>query len=226
LRAAASPAARRRPKSAASWRARPARRAEVRAARIACAVLALAAVACGYKSSPIAPELVKPTPPPALRAVSTPNGIELRWTRPSRYSGGKRMRDLGGFEISRAAGDDPLTEFKEVKRMELDDQLRFRPESDFAWLDRDVAPGVRYRYRVVAFTLDGYHSKAATVRRRWNPKAAQAPSGESADDAGDDGILRTAPDDEQPTPAVDDGAEPDDTEPDDDAAAGDQSRPR
>jgi len=170
----------------------------VRTAGIAlAAALALVAGACGYKSAPIAPELVRPTPPPSLRAVSTPNGIELRWTRPSRYTAGKRMRDLGGFEILRAAGDDPLTEFTEVKRMELDDQLRFRPESDFAWLDRDVVPGVRYRYRVVAFTLDGYHSKAATVRRRWTPRAAQDDAARPAADAeavGDDVPLVADPD--------------------------------
>jgi hypothetical protein len=153
--------------------------------------VAVAGGACGYKSSPTAPELVRPTPPPGLRARSMPEGIALSWRRPTRYSGGRRMRDLGGFEISRAAGD--AVEYTQVDRMELDDQMRFRPEDDFGWTDRDVVAGERYRYRVVSFTLDGYRSPAATVRKRWSPGAAQ-----DADEDGETPADEGAPDDDVP----------------------------
>jgi hypothetical protein len=171
--------------------------------------LAVAAGACGYKSSPIAPELVRPTSPPNLRAKSTPAGIALTWKRPTRYSGGRRMRDLGGFEISRARGD--ALEFTQVERMQLDDQMRFRPEDEFGWTDRDVVAGERYRYRVVSFTLDGYRSKAATVQKRWNPKGARDDEDEAAakdraptEAPADDG----APDDAVDTPATGGGERP------------------
>lgn len=212
--------------------------------RTVAVALLLLAVACGYKSSPVAPEFVKPSAPPALRAVSTASGIELRWRRPARYTSGRRMRDLGGFEISRVRGDDPLVEFEDVKRIELDDQLRFRPETEFKWLDTDVAPGERYRYRVVAFTLDGYHSKPATAQKKWNPgvvkaakKADDADVDDDADadddaDVGDDaGAADDADvDDDASAPDVpvdaDDAATTRDTSPDGDADADDDLAPR
>lgn len=120
---------------------------------IACGLLA----ACGNKTQLRPPEAVKPSPPAALDASSAKDGVLLTWRRPTQYTGGARMSDLGGFEIERAAADG-MGEFAKVGRIELDDQKRFRPQRDITWTDTTAVAGSRYRYRVISFTLDGYES--------------------------------------------------------------------
>ncbi|MFN8544998.1 MAG: fibronectin type III domain-containing protein [Candidatus Binatia bacterium] len=118
--------------------------------------------ACGRRARPLAPELVQPMPPTGLVARTVPDGVQLVWRRPDAYSGGARMKDLGGFDVERAAGEGGTAgEYRRVGRIELTDQTRFRQEQRIEWLDREVTPGARYRYRVTAFTLDGYRSTAA-----------------------------------------------------------------
>jgi hypothetical protein len=70
------------------------------------------------------------------------------------------MRDLGGFDIDRATGADGL-EFAHVGSYELTDQTRFRQESKVEWTDPSATTGETYRYRVTAFTTDGYRSAPA-----------------------------------------------------------------
>jgi hypothetical protein len=133
-----------------------------------------AAGACGLKTDPVAPELVRPQPVDGLAAHSTPAGVELRWRRPVRYTGGGRMNDLGGFEIERAAVEGPLP-WAVVGTLTLDDQTRFRKKRELEWVDTGAVPGARYRYQVTAFTLDGARSApAGPVTVRFQPPAADA----------------------------------------------------
>jgi hypothetical protein len=120
-------------------------------------VAALVVAACGVRSRPLPPEVVQPEPPTSLVAASRPDGIRLTWRRPTKYSGGKHMRDLGGFEIDRAADVDGL-DFGRVGTVELTDQTRFRQERMIEWTDTSAVAGTTYRYRVVAYTTDGYRS--------------------------------------------------------------------
>jgi hypothetical protein len=117
---------------------------------------ALLVAACGRKNIPVAPELVRPDPPESLGAIVTPDGVRLTWLRPTRYSGGQRMDDLGGFVVERAIA--PATTFAKIGTFVVTDQFRFQRERHMDWLDRDVHPGERYVYRVTAYTLDGYRS--------------------------------------------------------------------
>ena len=117
----------------------------------------LVVAACGVKSRPLPPELVQPEPPTSLVAASRADGVRLTWRRPTKYSGGKHMRDLGGFEIDRATGADGL-EFGRVGTVELTDQTRFRQERMMEWTDTSAVAGTTYRYRVVAYTVDGDRS--------------------------------------------------------------------
>ncbi len=122
-------------------------------------VLALLQPACGRKNRPIAPELVRPEAPENLAAVATPEGVRLSWLRPTRYSGGGRMNDLGGFVIQRATGTGAVSAaYSEVGRVNLTDQNRFQKERRLEWVDGTAQPGNVYYYRVVALTLDGYRS--------------------------------------------------------------------
>jgi hypothetical protein len=117
------------------------------------AALAVALAACGLKNDPVAPELVRPLPPAGLKASSTRDGVALRWRRPTSYTGGGRMRDLGGFDVERAA--ELAGPFTKVGTLTLTDQQRFRQEHDLTWTDREVEPGAEYVYRVIAFTTGG-----------------------------------------------------------------------
>jgi hypothetical protein len=120
---------------------------------MACA-LALA-VGCGVKSAPIAPELVRPAQITDLRAVADPNGIKLLWERPTHYSGGRTMRDLGGFVIMRAEASGPLTALVELP---VTDRERFAPQHQFSYIDNETTLGHDYRYQIIAKTTDGYVS--------------------------------------------------------------------
>jgi hypothetical protein len=129
----------------------------MRAVVVACM---LAAVACGVRSQPFPPELVQPQTPTSLVARSATDGIHLTWGRPTSYTGGKHMRDLAGFDIERATGVDTL-EFTHVGSVELTDQTRFQQERKVEWTDPSATTGTTYRYRIVAYTMDGYRSAPA-----------------------------------------------------------------
>jgi hypothetical protein len=141
------------------------------------AALAGVGVACGNKTDIRPPELVQPKAPTSLLARSTSGGVVLTWRRPGEYTGGGRMNDLGGFDVERAPAEGP-SDFVRVGRIELDDQTRFRPQREITWTDATASPGARYRYRVIAFTLDGYESAAAgPVQIEFDPGAAPPAQG-------------------------------------------------
>ena len=148
--------------------------------RTAAVLLALACAlpACGRKSRPVAPETVQPEAVENLAAIATPDGVRLSWLRPTRYTGGGRMNDLGSFEVERAPGEGAPPAFVKIGTVVLEDQQRFRKERRLEWTDKDVRPGERYRYRVRAVTLDHYRSApAGPVEVRWgNAPGAEAPA--------------------------------------------------
>lgn len=132
------------------------------------AALAIALAACGLKNDPVAPELVRPTPPVRLSAKSVKDGVELRWRRPTQYTGGARMRDLGGFDIERAPASG--TPFTKVGTLSLSDQQRFRQQRDMSWTDPNVEPGAEYLYCIIAYTADGSRSdRSDVVHVRYTP---------------------------------------------------------
>ena len=145
----------------------------MRRASLLIAGLAMLAAACGHKNSVIAPELVRPEPPTDLAAISTPDGVRLTWTRPTKYAGGQRMRDLGQFIIERADAETTPLWFVDAGTVELMDQTRYRQERRIQYVDQGVTPGHEYIYRVRARTADGYDSPwAGPARVRFKPGAA------------------------------------------------------
>jgi len=141
--------------------------------RRSAALLVLALAACGRKAPPVAPETVQPERPAALAAVSTPDGVRLTWRRPEKYTGGKRMNDLGSFEIERSPGEGSPVHFTRIGRLDLDDRLRFRKETRMEWVDTQAAAGERYLYRVIAITIDRYRSApAGPVAIQFEPTPA------------------------------------------------------
>ncbi len=130
----------------------------IKHARMAVLLLICAALTylgCGMKSHPQPPSAVRPQRIADLQAVSVSNGIRIRWSRPERYSGGARMRDLGKFEILRAIGGGPPQLLADIP---VTDLQRFRQQRHFTYLDTDTEIGRRYRYQIISMTTDGYES--------------------------------------------------------------------
>lgn len=152
-----------------------ARRA-LRTLALAAAVASVLLAACGNKTPVLPPELVQPQPAGTLAVRSAPAGVVLTWRRPMEYTGGERMTDLGGFRIERAS-DDGGGAFTQIGTLEVSDQTRFRPQRDMEWTDTTAVRGARYRYRVIAFTLDGYDSApAGPVTVLFNPARETPPA--------------------------------------------------
>jgi hypothetical protein len=113
---------------------------------------------CGVKSTPVPPQEVIPARISDLRASPDPAGINLTWSRPMHYLSGHQMRDLGDFVILRSAGNHA---FQPLVELPVTDQERFSTQHTFSYLDDETQVGGRYRYEIVARTIDGYTSKAS-----------------------------------------------------------------
>ena len=59
-------------------------------------------------------------------------GIRLTWDRPTTYAGGAKMKDLGGFTITRIVANGPLEKLGEI---EVHDEGRFQVQNTFSFID-------------------------------------------------------------------------------------------
>jgi hypothetical protein len=144
--------------------------------------------ACGNKTQVRPPQLIQPRPPTSLGAHSSREGVTLTWRRPVTYTGGGRMNDLGGFDIERGAAEGGPEDFVHVGTLTLDDQERFRQERAIEWTDTSAVVGEGYRYRVISFTLDGYHSvPAGPVEVKFDPSKAPPEKPKPAPPSGQEG---------------------------------------
>jgi len=126
--------------------------------------------ACGRKTDVRPPELVAPEPVGDLTLEVADKGVRLHWGRPQKYVDGSSMDDLGGFAVLRATqdGQGKVGAFSQVATIPVDDRDRFRKAKRFTYTDEQLTAGTLYRYRVQAFTLDGYYSSPSnTVELVW-----------------------------------------------------------
>jgi hypothetical protein len=141
---------------------------------LAFSIAALASVgfqACGVKSTPIPPEAARPEKIIGLQAANAKEGIRLTWDRPTTYAGGAKMKDLGGFTVTRNVADGPLEKIGEI---EVHDEGRYQVQNTFEFIDGATVMGKTYHYQVTSNTTDGYVSEPSndvTIVR----KAASAP---------------------------------------------------
>ena len=121
---------------------------------------------CGVKSTPIPPEAARPEQILGLEAANAKDGIRLTWDRPTNYAGGQKMKDLGGFSISRNQEGKPAEKIGEI---EVHDEGRFQVQNTFTFIDGDTIMGKTYHYQVTSNTTDGYVSMPSndvTIVRR------------------------------------------------------------
>ena len=126
--------------------------------------------ACGRKTPVRPPELVAPEPVDDLTLEVEGKGIRLLWGRPQKYVDGSDMEDLAGFVVLRATqnGQGEADSFTQFATVTVDDRDRFRKAKKFSYTDEQLTAGTLYRYRVQAFTLDGYYSSPSnTVELVW-----------------------------------------------------------
>lgn len=124
-------------------------------------LLTLAALpACGRKTPPRAPELVRPETIDNLEAKQSETGVVLTWRRPLDYVDRTRMPDLGSFIVERADADGA---FHPIQTLEVTDRERFRKNRHLKYTDTTAKLGERYRYRVLSATLDDYVSEPSNV---------------------------------------------------------------
>jgi hypothetical protein len=141
---------------------------------VACCLLALAFFACGKKGDPRAPELALPEPIKDLRARAEARGISLTWSRPTRYVGGRELRDLAAFvvfrlEISSGCPDCPAP-YRERTTLNVEDQEKFMKKKQLAFVDEELMPQTIYRYRVFSQLRDGSLSNPSNeVEIGWKP---------------------------------------------------------
>jgi hypothetical protein len=116
------------------------------------------------------PELVAPEPITDLALEVEGKGIKLRWGRTDKTVDGHDLDDLGGFVVLRASQDaqGKANPFSQIGTIPVEDRDRFRKAKKFSYTDEQLAAGTLYRYRVQAFTLDGYYSPPSnTVELVW-----------------------------------------------------------
>ncbi len=132
-------------------------RAKWRTFALTIAALANAAfLGCGVKSQPISPEAARPEEIVSLEATNTKEGIRLTWDRPELYAGGGKMRDLGGFAISRTQEGKHA---EKVGEIEVHDEGRYQVQNTFEFIDGSTVLGKTYHYVVTSHTTDNYVSE-------------------------------------------------------------------
>ena len=99
-------------------------------------LVALAAAGCGNKTPVRPPEVIQPRAATALVASVVPAASSSPGGDRRSTAAAARMTDLGGFEIERAPGDGS-GDFALVGTLELDDQMRFRPQREITWTGHD-----------------------------------------------------------------------------------------
>ena len=135
-------------------------------------------LACGVKSQPIPPESARPEKIVSLEAANIKEGVRLSWDRPENYAGGEKMKDLGGFTVSRAQEG---MKAEKIGDIEVTDQGRFQVQRTFEFIDGNTIIGKTYHYQVTSSTTDGYVSEPsneATILRK-KPSASAPPNPEN-----------------------------------------------
>jgi hypothetical protein len=122
-------------------------------------ILLTAALACGKKGDPRAPELAIPRTISNLSARSGPAGISLTWSRPTEYVDGSELKDLASFvifrkEISQSCPDCPVP-YRQLTTVNVEDHEKFVQKRQYRFDDKEVRPKAIYRYRVSSQLFDG-----------------------------------------------------------------------
>jgi len=145
---------------------------------IPAALVFLVVAGCGVRTAPRAPEDTAAAAPDEIQARSTPRGVTITWSRPTKTVDRSRLYDLATFVVERSVDDGA---FVPIATIDVTDQDRIRPQQSFRYVDDAVPPGT-VQYRVRAVTEDGEPGIATEPAR---PAAPGATAGTGAATAGE-----------------------------------------
>lgn len=139
-------------------------------------LFALAVLAgCGSKGALRTPEGAIPEPIKDLKAKAGKQGIDITWTRPSKYIDGKDLNDLAGFiifrkEISKTCPECPVP-YRERAIVNVEDQQKFQKRKQYGFVDQELQPQTIYRYRVFSKVMDDSLSDPSNeAEAAWKPE--------------------------------------------------------
>jgi hypothetical protein len=115
---------------------------------------------CGLKASPQPREVVVPAPAEAVAVLVVPEGLQIRFTLPSRSLDGSPLGEIGGYRILREGpgGKD----VREEVRFSVSEMRQMLGRS-VAFLDVPPGQAGRYRYCVIPFDAYGSHPSRRQV---------------------------------------------------------------
>jgi predicted small lipoprotein YifL len=138
-------------------------------------VAALCLAGCGAKGALRTPQGAVPEPIKDLRGKAGKQGIDLTWTRPTRYVDGKELNDLAAFvifrkEIAKNCPECPAP-YRQLEMVNVEDQQKFMKRKQFGYVDQAIQPQTVYRYRVFSKLMDDSLSDPSNeVEVAWRPE--------------------------------------------------------
>ena len=138
-------------------------------------IAALCLASCGAKGPPRTPQGAVPETIKDLRGKAGKQGIDLTWTRPTRYIDGKELSDLAAFvifrkEIAKNCPECPAP-FRQLATVNVEDQQKFIKRKQFGYVDQELKPQTVYRYRVFSKVMDDSLSAPSNeVEVAWRPQ--------------------------------------------------------
>ena len=129
---------------------------------------------CGSKGPLRTPEGALPEPIKDLKAMAGKQGIDLTWTKPSKYIDGKDLSDLAGFvifrkDISKTCPECPVP-YRQRAIVNVEDQQKFQKRKQYGFVDQELQPQTIYRYRVFSKVMDDTLSDPSNeAEAAWMP---------------------------------------------------------
>lgn len=138
-------------------------------------VVALSAFGCGLKLPPVAPESMAPEPVKDLRALSRNGKLLIVFTKPSKNVDGSKLTGLAGFKVMRRVIEDAQgcktcpEKFPVVHDIDVAHPVGAIIEGDrIIYTDADISAEVKYEYKVIAYSKDGYEGpEAQRIKFLW-----------------------------------------------------------
>jgi predicted small lipoprotein YifL len=137
--------------------------------------VALSLSGCGAKGPLRTPQGAVPEPIKDLRGKAGKQGIDLTWSRPTRYVDGKDLNDLASFVIFRKELVKNCPEcpapYRQLATVNVEDQQKFIKRKQFGYVDQELQAQTVYRYRVFSkLTDDSLSEPSNEVEVAWRPE--------------------------------------------------------
>lgn len=170
---------------------------------LALAVVLFATSGCGRYGPPVPPEAVAPAQVETLKVSAVAEGVRFSWNSPQSDRRGESLKSLDGYRVYRKSIEKPSdvtdsnieftllgtledTHLEALEQARAEARAAGRPAhrarvdaklTTFEFLDKEVAPGSTYIYKVVPFNQGDVESEAfRLVRVLWRGDSSEISS--------------------------------------------------